>query len=445
MISPPPPTSTLQTGLNYLELLLRARLDIHYGRREEADLPPFQLPEDGSPLATFFQASSLSLAEQLVLLLALVPETDPGLLERCLEGYLTPDRDLPIFGGLKATQHRGILPTGETALFLLGGNAVEDRLALRSLLTPDAALRANGWLDLRTTPPGEPPLSGQLLPNGEWAERLLTGRVQPPAFSASFPATLITTPLEWADLVLNEQTRTEIGYLRNYLATRAEMEGNLAFGKHARRGYRALFHGPPGTGKTLTAALLGKAVERPVYRVDLSMVVSKWIGETEKNLANLFARAEHKGWILFFDEADALFGKRTEVKESKDKYANQETSYLLQRVENYDGLCILATNFKRNLDAAFVRRFEAIVPFLAPTPEERRLLWDNILPEQPALAETIDLSKLAADYELTGANIANIVRHCVTECLAAGISSIGSELMLGAIKREYAKEERLFM
>ena len=125
-------------------------------------------------------------------------------------------------------------------------------------------------------------------------------------------------------------------------------------------GYRSLFHGPPGTGKTLTATLIGQEVQADVYRVDLSMVVSKYIGETEKNLARIFNRAENMNCILFFDEADALFGKRSEVKDSHDRYANIEINYLLQRMEAYGGLAILATNMKNALDQAFMRRLRFV-------------------------------------------------------------------------------------
>ena len=128
-------------------------------------------------------------------------------------------------------------------------------------------------------------------------------------------------------------------------------------------GFKALFHGLPGTGKTLTAMLIGKKTGLDIYRVDLSQMVSKYIGETEKNLAKVFDKAEHKNWILFFDEGDALFGKRTNTKDAHDRYANQQVSYLLQRIEEYDGLVILATNLKNNIDDAFLRRFQSIIHF----------------------------------------------------------------------------------
>ena len=133
-------------------------------------------------------------------------------------------------------------------------------------------------------------------------------------------------------------------------------------------GYRVLFHGPPGTGKSMTVRLLGKNSGRDVFRVDLSQVVSKYIGETEKNLSRIFDKAELRDWILFFDEADALFGKRTDIKDAHDRFANQEISFLLQRIEDFSGLVILATNLKSNLDEAFLRRFQSVVYFNVPGP-----------------------------------------------------------------------------
>ena len=145
------------------------------------------------------------------------------------------------------------------------------------------------------------------------------------------------------------------------------LSARLGMRNKLKKGFRTLFCGPPGTGKTFTAGLIGTCTGKPVYRIDLSMVVSKYIGDTEKNLEQLFARAEDKGWILFFDEADAIFGKRTSVRDAHDKYANQEVSYLLQRIEDYNGLVILATNMKYNIDPGFIRRFSSILDSRSPT------------------------------------------------------------------------------
>ena len=436
------PTPPLSTGhavlLAYAERILTNRL--RHDRLDEPLLPP-GLPAISAtdPLSAFMRGLSDYPHHQLALLLALLPEIDPSLITRVLQRELGAGADLPAFGGLRGKQHRGILPTGETLAFLL-----DDHLLARTLLDGRSGLATSRLLRLLPAPPGEPLLAGQLVADPEWVERILTGRVTPPSLSPGFPAQQLDTDLAWSDLILPEKTLTEIDYLRNYLLHYQTLSADPGYGRHSRRGYRALFYGPPGTGKTLTAALLGKATDRPVFRVDLSMVVSKWIGETEKNLAGLFERAESKGWILFFDEADSLFSKRGEVKESRDKYANQETSFLLQRVENYDGLCILASNFRQNMDKAFTRRFESMVTFYLPDAAERLRLWRNMLPTHLPLEAGVVLQELADRYELTGACIANAVRHGVYEAVAAGYCKLTQGLLLAAIRREYEKEDRLF-
>ncbi|MDH3970079.1 MAG: ATP-binding protein, partial [Rhodospirillales bacterium] len=209
-----------------------------------------------------------------------------------------------------------------------------------------------------------------------------------------------------------------------------------------RPGYRSLFYGPPGTGKTMTACLLGKATGRDVYKIDLSLVVSKYIGETEKNLAKVFDQAQHKGWILFFDEADAFFGKRSEIKDAHDRYANQEISFLLQRVETFDGIAILASNLRENLDEAFTRRFESIIYFPMPRPEERQRLWRQGFSPKAQLAESLDMEKVAREHELSGGSVMNVIRHASLQALKDGGRTIGPEDVLQGIRREYAKEGR---
>jgi SpoVK/Ycf46/Vps4 family AAA+-type ATPase len=172
-------------------------------------------------------------------------------------------------------------------------------------------------------------------------------------------------------------------------------------------------------------------------------VVSKYIGETEKNLANLFSKADSKDWILFFDEADALFGKRTSVRDAHDKYANQEVSYLLQRLEHYNSLVILATNIKSNIDDAFTRRFQSIVYFPMPGVKERLLLWQKVFPERVQRADDVDLPTLAQKYELTGAAITNIVQFACLRSLARGENRLCFSDLYKGIKREFEKEGRI--
>ena len=172
-------------------------------------------------------------------------------------------------------------------------------------------------------------------------------------------------------------------------------------------------------------------------------VVSKYIGDTEKNLATLFDKAENKGWILFFDEADALFGKRTQVRDAHDRYANQEVSFLLQRVETYDGLVILASNLASNVDEAFARRFEQLIHFPMPRQGERRLIWQKGLPTAATLEAGVDLTQLATRYELSGGTIMNVIRHTCLQAIARSESVLRQPDIAEGIRREYAKENRL--
>ena len=436
--------NNLGPALDYLRRLIEGRIALHLGKATEVEVQAPELVFDRSPFASFLATRKPEYPEYVAVLLALAPHLQADFFDDILQGQLKPGEAFPIFGGKRGQQHRGLLPTGETLQFILAGNEVNRRIRVRQLFTADHWFARERILTLGPAPSGEPVTAGLLTAEPDFVDRMLTGRVAHPSFSPAFPAQLLETQLTWDDLVLPERSLREIGYLKNYLDHHRNIAGDPAYGRHSRRGYRALFHGPPGTGKTLTATLLGKSVDTPVFRVDLSMVVSKWIGETEKNLSGLFDRAESKGWILFFDEADALFSKRGEVKESRDKYANQETSFLLQRVENYDGLCILATNFRQNLDKAFTRRFESIVPFTPPTVAERLSLWENMLPTSHPLSADVDPQKLATAYEVSGATIANALRHAVYEAVAAGEPKLRREGLLAAVRREYEKEDRLF-
>jgi len=207
-------------------------------------------------------------------------------------------------------------------------------------------------------------MRGRPVPGREEVERLTIGSVDLPSFSRDFPAAHLQTKMTWEDAVLHPKTQHQIQEIENWVKVPMD---DRETGKRVAAGYRVLFHGPAGTGKTLTATLLGKTTGRPVLRIDLARVLSKYIGETEKNLSRLFDQARDKDWILFFDEADALFGKRTAVRDAHDKYANQEVAYLLQAIETHPGLVIVATNQRHTIDDSFLRRFQASIEFLHPT------------------------------------------------------------------------------
>jgi len=180
---------------------------------------------------------------------------------------------------------------------------------------------------------------------------------------------LIETDQNWNDVAVEPENLGCLIEIGDWLRFSETLMNEWGLSKMIKPGYRALFYGENGTGKTLAAALLGKDAGLDVYRIDLSMVLSEYIGETEKQLAGIFDEAATKKSILFFDEAEALFGKRTDVKDAHDRYANQEISYLLQRIEDYPGVVILATNMKGNIDDAFIRRFQSVIHFRIPKVE----------------------------------------------------------------------------
>lgn len=436
----------LHQALDYLAQVIQWRMDAYFHPdRSIGSLPeqPEALFATNTPLTQFMRTHRLNTAEQLTLLMAMTPHLQPDFYDQHITAQLPQAGDYPQLGGWRGKLHRGFLPTGETVLFMLGGNQFADRLQLQQIFSEDHLFAHERILYLEPTADGEPWMSGKLVMTQDYVDLFTQGHFSRPHFSIQFPAQRLTTDMEWDDLVLNMQTLEQIHDLQAWIHHSSTLLYDWGMKKRFRLGYRALFYGPPGTGKTLTASLLGKYTGRDVYKIDLSMVVSKFIGETEKNLSNLFARAENKDWILFFDEADALFSKRTNVRDAHDKYANQEVSYLLQRVENYNGLVILSSNFKSNIDEAFIRRFQAIIHFPLPNTKERLQLWEMAFPVQLELASTVNLSELATTYELSGADIMNIVQHCCLRALQHNNAIIHQDDLLIAIKREFSKAGKI--
>lgn len=441
-----PIIKSLYTALDALEMLVSLRLKSAFSQKKSTQVSPtFQWPLNGSPdpLSKFVATHQINDEESLILLIALAPHIEADYFDRIIQSNLSKAGDFPQIGGNRGKNFRGFLPTGETALFLLAGGDLEKRMQIQQLFSADHFFNKKRILWLEEPNEGEPRMSGRIILSPEYIELFSLGQVTRPRFSLRFPAQLIETQMDWGDLVLNEETLGKIHELENWIEHGDTLMNDWGMKKKLKPGYRVLFHGPPGTGKTLTASLLGKYTQKDVYKIDLSMVVSKFIGETEKNLSSLFAKAENKDWILFFDEADALFGKRTNVRDAHDKYANQEVSFLLQRVEDYNGLVILASNFKTNIDDAFVRRFQSIIHFPLPQTSERLQLWQKAFPKKVKLAPEINLPLIAQKYELTGAEIMNIVQYACLNALGAKTNVIHFENILAGISKEYEKEGRI--
>lgn len=400
-----------------------------------------ELEED--PIYQFIKRHHpVEVQEYIIILLALAPHLHSSFFEPIIFEHFPNGGDFPEFGGVKGSNHRGMLPTGETAQFLLAGNDIDKRLKVQLLFRSDHWLAARNVLYLEQVKEGEPVMSGRIILSQEWIEKLLFGKETPPRFGIDFPARHIVTGMEWEDLVLHPHTLDHVNDIRIWMKHHHSLMQDKVLARKIKPGYRILFHGPSGTGKTLTATLLGKQFNKDVYRIDLSQVVSKYIGETEKNLEKVFNRAEHRDWILFFDEADSLFGKRTNVQSSHDKYANQEVAYLLQRVEDFPGLIILASNFKNNLDDAFLRRFHSVVHFPMPNANERLMLWKISLPEQLLAADNMNLIELAEKYELSGAAILNVVQYAALKSYSRNDAYIQHHDLVEGIRKEFRKEER---
>ena len=436
----------LEQELAWFARVLDARFKLHFGPDCEVqsvfDIAPPDLSASHTEYARFLVHYQLTFAERMAVLLALIPHIRPRLLDPFFTRNKTFDRKFTEFGGHCEGRDGDFVPTGETLVFILAGEDLELRFSLQALFYPQHFFARHNVLRLARRSSDQPPIKAPLWLSEEYLSFFTTGQPRRPDFGADFPAQHIETRLAWNDLVLHPGTRSQIEEISTWIEHGETLMNDWGMAPKLRPGYRSLFYGPPGTGKTMTACLLGKATGRDVYKIDLSLVVSKYIGETEKNLAKVFDQAQHKGWILFFDEADAFFGKRSEIKDAHDRYANQEISFLLQRVETFDGIAILASNLRENLDEAFTRRFESIIYFPMPRPEERQRLWRQGFSPKAQLAESLDMEKVAREHELSGGSVMNVIRHASLQALKDGGRTIGPEDVLQGIRREYAKEGR---
>jgi hypothetical protein len=309
-----------------------------------------------------------------------------------------------------------------------------DELARKFRFTPTQIARAvNTAVDIAASH-GRPAEVSDLYTGAQAHSQLRLGQL----------ARQITPRHDWEDLILPPDRLTQL----REVCERAEhthlVRDVWGFGRKMSRtvGISALFAGESGTGKTMSAEVLAQHLGLVLYKIDLSAVVSKYIGETEKNLSVVFEEAQASNAILFFDEADALFGKRSEVKDARDRYANIETAYLLQRIEDYDGIAILATNLRQNMDEAFTRRLDFVIDFPFPEPEYRRRIWEVHFPPGVPLAKDVDLTLLAEKFALAGGNIRNAALSAAYIAAADG-RVITMQHIHHAIRREHQKMGRL--
>ena len=430
--------SSLDAEMTWLESVLHDSFESYFGELSPELKTPPQLGHLQDSFAQLINEHNLNIYERLMLALVLAPHVKPQLLDLFFTKNSTFDRGFTEFGGYVGKYHGGFLPTAETLVFVLSMFVNNCREKTRYLML-NSVLVKEGVVVLTKSNQDEPFWSTPIHLNTRFLDYFMSGHLPDMESSNVFPAQKISTNLDWSDLVIDPEVFGDLDQIRCWIEKEDYLMTDLGLGKKIKPGFKCLFYGPPGTGKSLSATLLGKSTCRDVYRVDLSLIVSKYIGETEKNLAKILDAAEHQKWILFFDEADALFGKRTSTNSSNDRFANQEVSYLLQRVEDYPGVVILASNLKSNIDEAFTRRFHSIVYFGMPDATSRKKLWEGMFEDTMRLDPDIDFAQIAEKFELSGGSAVNVLRYSTLESVRKGASQISRSDLMAGIRKEYGK------
>jgi len=434
MTLPAGPALELSNALDALDLLIATRLEHQRGGHgpggllgrpaSPGSLPTAEVFAGTGPLAETVAAGRLCAAEAVTLLAALAREVD----ER-YDALFAALSDRPGTDGL----------TGEVARTLVATTTAE-RLAYADLLASDAPLVACGLLELDA---GEPRLAGRLRAGADFAGWALGRAATLGGVGEGFPARRLSTVHTLDDVVLPRAQAGQLAALVARVRDRELVVDRWGFGHHhdSVSGLVALFHGPSGTGKSMAAAAVGRAGGLTAWRVDLSQLVSKYVGETAKQLSTVFTRAAREGWLLVFDEADAVFGKRTEVSDAHDRYANQDVSHLLTLIEDHPGPVILTTNLLANIDEAFQRRVHVVVEFEPPGLDERTRLWTGVVPGETPVAEDVDWGWLARRYPLTGAQIRDATVDAAYAAAANG-RVVTIEHLEDGIRAQFAKAGR---
>lgn len=433
---------TIEKEINWFSELIDNRLNVFFESGENELLDPPDLLGDNSNYALFLKDNHLTGLERIILISTIASYFNIQIFDRFLIKNKVLNRSFTEFGGKIVGTNNLFVPTIETISFIYYGTSIYGRIEIETYFDDFHIFRKQNILYVNIDENFDSFLFSTISLSPEFIQFIGLGKKYRPNYSANFPANVLTTKLDWDDLVLGEDILDELSVINTWLKNKEEISNNINLSKNINCGYKALFYGPPGTGKTLTASLLGKINSLDVYRIDLSQIVSKYIGETEKNLSKIFDVAENKNWILFFDEAESLFSKRTSVGDSKDKFANQQTAYLLQRIESYSGLIILATNLKPNIDNAFSRRIQSVVYYNLPNNIQRLKLWTKVLKSISKISKN-DLVKISKNYKLSGGSIKNIIQHAWILSKKNNTQINLNDILVG-IRRELFKEGKIF-
>jgi hypothetical protein len=397
-----------------------------------------------SHFGKFVTDRKLSKAEIAVLLVALAASHLPELLYPLRQSVVKGGKGIYI-GGFLSKESTLFFPSLRTVLFLLAGKDVCRRSQLAAELHPKSSIFSLGIVKAVARDKSAPFLDHQLIFNDQFFGTLLSGA--PPRLDGDpgFPVRRSGAMHTLGDVIVKSETLEGIFKLRRF-ARNMEQLWSLPGSEKIRRNFISIFTGEPGTGKSYAAEAVGNEIGIPVYKVNFAQLVSKYIGETEKNMEAVFDRFDKQLGILFFDEAEAIFSRRTEVKDSHDQHANNLQSYLLQKVEEFEGIVILATNVKdltQYFDKAFQRRIRAIVTFEFPDYPERLQIWERSL-FAPFTFEEGLVDKLAKNYQLSGGSIYNVVSDAIVEAMDEGSDLLTFEMFQSAMKDEFKKSGRKF-
>lgn len=421
---------SLNKEMEWLEALIAMRCKELFLKGKTTDetfekIPELPVVDHTSPYGTIINTYNLQEMDRVLLVLGVASAHYPSLFKSFIQIEETNNALAIDVGGEYNRASRTFKPTFQTALFLLAGKDLSLWSRYNAQLLDGSVVLQNDIIYNRSTTDF---IHGQIELDIAYSGYFLSGKKPRLDHGNYFPGSLYESDLTLDDIVLEPMVREQIKPIGQYIKA-LESGFFKSDNHHFKSGFMALFYGPPGTGKTMLAGILANTYGIDMYHVDLSQVVSKYIGETEKNLEMLFNRLQGKNCMLFFDEADSLFGKRSDVKDAHDRYANQEVSYLLQRIEKFDGLTILASNFENNMDDAFKRRIDLSINVIRPTEATREALWKQYLPKNVTFESEPFLKHLSKEYSYTGANIKNIMKNVAIALHSSGGTIITHDLI----------------